>query len=279
MKVIEAYQCSYCEKLHATEAKVKACEKKCAKTKTTAEQEEAARKARAELKDYVRLNAESVEDICKMSVEISKKLLTDCTLLSMELDVGYTEYASNSHSSPIGLPSNWERKDDKPSGYPALTGVIRMVYDQAPRNSCSDIANLYRLCTGSGGYRGDKGGYQLGYSVTIWLDDFPKIKEKIEQVKQQIQNYEDLKGVLECKFSEEVQSDAYINILKEEVKDINIEISKLNDQAQEKWSEIEVIKSERYKNAKLLTLEQERAKISTEIKGLRPSSASIGEYY
>jgi hypothetical protein len=197
----------------------------------------------------------------------------------MELDVGYTEHASNSHSSPIGLPSNWERKDDKPSGYPALVGTIKLTYDKAPKGSSSDIANIYRLCTGSGGYWGNQGGYQLGYSVTIWLDDFPKIKEKIEQVKQQIQNYEDLKDVLECKFSEEVQSDAYINILREEVKNINIEISKLNDQAQEKWSEIEVIKSERYKNTKLLTLEQERAKISTEIKGLRPSSVNIGEYY
>lgn len=280
MKTIEGFECEFCNKLHKTEAKAKACEKKCSKTKQTLEQQAEMRKARNKLCDYVRLNAQSVEDICRMSVELSHKLLQNCHLLDMQLNVGYTENASNSHSAPIGKEMNWGRKADKPHGFPALTGTITLTYNQRPSGFGSEFCSIVKgIHTGSGGFQSEKSGYQVGYSVRLWLDDFPKIKEKIENVQNQIDDYEDLKTSLSDMFYKQVEEDSDVNALKTEVKDIEAEISKLRCAVSIRLNQIEAFKNERYLNQKVLILEEERAKITTEFKGLRASAPSLSEYW
>lgn len=280
MKTIEGFECEFCNKLHKTEAKAKACEKKCSKTKQTLKQQIEMRKARNELCDYVRLNAQSVEDICRMSVELSHKLLQNCHLLDMQLNVGYTGNTSNSHSAPIGKEMNWDRKADKPLGFPALTGTITLIYNQRPSGFGSEFCSIIKgIHTGSGGFQSEKSGYQVGYGVTLWLDDFPKIKEKIENVQNQIDDYEDLKTSLSDMFYKQVEEDSDVNALKAEVKDIEVEINKLRGEVSTSIGQIEVLKNERYLNQKLLILEEERAKITTEFKGLRASAPSLSEYW
>ena len=277
MKTVQAFECAYCGKLHKEESKLKACEKKCKKTKITAEEEKAQLQARQELRDYVRLNAESVEDICRMSEEVSEKVLGLCFIKKMTLNVRYTEHASNSHSAPIGELSNWERKADKPTGYPALTGNISVVYNKEPKGFGSEFTNhIAGIRTGSGGYRSDKDGYEVGYDVTLWLDDFPKIKQKVEETQKQIEVFSVLKTNLKSQYELEVDSDEEISFLIGEREIIEAKIRELQAAASAKTDKIYEIKREKYLNEKELTLKQEREKISDEFGLSIPVSTLIG---
>ena len=232
---IKAYACKHCESIYKTAQKASACEKKCVSRIAEKKAEEKRQANLQTLVHYVRLNAESVEDICRMSEEVSQKLFPKSSIKKMTLRVSYNSHASNTHSCPIGGISNFSPRSnpDKPTGYPALTGTIRVIYDKEPKGFSDETFNLYNgiagIHTGSGGYKGSDEGYTEGYSVTLWLSDFPKIQAAIETKQKEIDNYEAFRSKLSGEYLEHVNADAEINAAKSNIEDFEDEIRKLRE--------------------------------------------------
>lgn len=235
---VEVYECQYCGKLHKDEGKYKKCVAKCEKTKLTKDEEVAQAKARQELSDYVRLNAESIEDICKLTEEVSKKIHGKSFIRKLILNVRYCEHASNSHSAPIGKERNWSGKEPGvPTGYPALRGTIKFIYNKDPGSGSS--CGIRGLNTGSGGYAGSTdGSYNLEYGVTLWLDDFPKIKEKVDSIINQCDHFESLKYEVEKEVNKKISEDIHIIDLKSEISCLETQIMELQIKANQKRGKI-----------------------------------------
>jgi len=228
MKTIQAFACPICEEIYKTEAAASKCEAACTQAKIDLEEERQLETQLEELRNYVRLNAESVKDICKMSMEVSKKLNKSQYIKEMTLRVRYVEHASNSHSSPIGQPTNWGRKSDKPTGYPALYGDILFTYNKGGKLSGSDIFSkwgdkgIQGINTGGGGSRSGNNTY--GYGVTLWLDDFPKIKEKIEKLHENINEFHKSEMEIHKQYSDILDEDIDLKTKQAQVKALNEEI-------------------------------------------------------
>lgn len=232
---IKAYACKHCESIYKTAQEASACEKKCL-TRISEQKVEEERKVNLQtLVHYVRLNAESVEDICRMSEEVSHKLFTKSTIKKMSLSVSFNEHASNSHSSPIDGVSNFSSRNnpEKPTGYPALTGHITVVYNKEPKGFSDETFNGYKgiagIHTGSGGYRGSDEGYTVSYGVTLWLSDFPKIKAAIEAKQKEIDSYEVFRSKISDEYFNQVNADADINTAKSNIEGFEDEIRKLRE--------------------------------------------------
>lgn len=279
---VKAYACQHCESIYKTQQKAVACEKKCFKQKQEdiAEQERQANLG--SLVNYVRLNAESVEDVCRMSEEVSLKLFPKSSIKKMTLRVGYNPHASNTHSCPIGGVENWSKVYDKPTGYPALTGNITVVFNKEPKGFSDNTFNrrdgIAGICTGSGGYQGSAEGYTVGYGVTLWLDDFPKIKEKIEQQIKINDNFETLKHSLYGQYTEEVESDSDIAAIRVGVKELLDQIGKLQQEVRLKDDKIAIIKKEKYTDSKQLLLDEEYVKTENSFGIKRTGSNLTGCY-
>jgi hypothetical protein len=89
----------------------------------------------------------------------------------------YTDTASNSHSAPIGKRTNWGGNEKGvPRGYPGFCGKIIIYHNNMHSGfAISGLLNEIGLVTGSGG-----GGHsEYSYDVTIWLDDWPLLREKL----------------------------------------------------------------------------------------------------
>ena len=232
MKTVQAFACPVCEEIYKTEQAASKCEVACTQAKIDLEEEKQLEAQFFQLRNYVRLNAESVEDICKMSMEISKKLNKSQYIKEMTLHVRYVEHASNSHSSPIGQPTNWERKSDKPTGYPALYGNILFTYNKGGKLSGSDIFSewgdqgIVGINTGTGGSRSGNNTY--GYDVTLWLDDFPKIKERIEKLHENINEFHDFEMGIHKQYSDILEEDIQFKTKHAQVKALNEEILALS---------------------------------------------------
>ena len=88
----------------------------------------------------------------------------------------YSALASNSHSSPNSGQRNWGGQDGIPKGYPAYKGRISIKTNGKDGWESGIFDNAF-VCvrTGSGG--GGLGDYD--YDVTLWLDDWPALNEKL----------------------------------------------------------------------------------------------------
>lgn len=232
---IKAYACKHCESIYKTAQKSSACEKKCAARLAEKKAEDERQSNLQTLVHYVRLNAESVDDVCRMTEEVSQKLFPKSSIKKMTLRVSYNSHASNTHSCPIGGISNFSPRNnpDKPTGYPALSGTIRVTYNKEPKGFSDEAFNLHNgiagIHTGSGGYQGSDEGYTVGYSVTLWLSDFPKIQAAIETKEKEIDDYEVFRLNLLDEYINEVNVDPQINTAKSNIEDFEDDIRKLRE--------------------------------------------------
>ncbi len=79
----------------------------------------------------------------------------------------WSRMVSNSHSAPIGQPTNWHRDSELPIGYPGWEGSIQ--FDLSGWNSfASDLFKGTGINTESGG----AGGGSHSYECKLFADDF-----------------------------------------------------------------------------------------------------------
>lgn len=239
MKSVEAFECQYCKTLYRDISEMNSCESACLEAKQEEQSQEELNAIRAELQNYVRLNAESIQDVEQMCIDISKKLFPKSPLKSMELNVRYKDHASNTHSCPLDGVENFRKEQGKPTGYPALTGRISFEYVKEPSSFASDIfswGGIIGVNIGSGG-----GGYAYSYDVTLWLDDFPKIKQKVEEDQRKQEDFYRF-------FTQQVKLKADTVDADQFVKEFDIDIKTLQEQIQElrvKLTNIGKLKQER----------------------------------
>ncbi len=103
----------------------------------------------------------------------------------LELKIHWNPMCSNSHRAPDGKPQNWCAKDPAiPTGYPGWTGHLTGTLKRLPRNNgaypYSEAYRLVGIKTGSGG----GGNVDHGYDVTVFLDDWPGLKEEVQKMEE-----------------------------------------------------------------------------------------------
>lgn len=88
----------------------------------------------------------------------------------------YSKLTSNSHSAPKNGARNWGGlKKEYPTGYPGYNGIIEFSTDISLQEFAFRIFEPINIHTGTGG-GGNKSYY---YSFTLFLDDWPRIKQNV----------------------------------------------------------------------------------------------------
>lgn len=235
MKEITAYECEHCNKLY----KSKSAFNKHAVKHT----EEMKRKAHASEKlHFARLNAESVDDFVnkvKQSVnEYLECIGEDFRLLVLDVDVRYSKCVSNTHCAPIGQVTNWYNKNDLPNGYIGFVGRVHIEYSSDPNLSHnfsgSRLISERFLHTGSGGYQGTgaNGEYKLGYDCRFFLDDLPKLKEKVVKYFEEQYKLESLTYECDNEVFNRQSLDTDMVLVQESILKLEKELKKLQNEKQ-----------------------------------------------
>jgi len=135
------------------------------------------RKERKEWEDYI-YDSSSCDEIASRVSEWASFIYDHPIKISLQSF--RTDYAKASHSSPKGKKAGWGPTCPL---YDAISGKVSIQIEQDGNkgpiefNSFGSYATSSFIHIGTGGGRAD-GLYQ--YSMTIWLDDYPKIKKDHE---------------------------------------------------------------------------------------------------
>lgn len=187
---VTMYPCPITGKLYKTERGAKNSAKR---EQLRIEAEEAKRKEQQKSKEqkeeeinWLRLNLEDINDLPVLMKSRFKELYDwDLNVAFYGLRFGSV---SNSHTCPIGGVTNWSRQHkDRPTSYLGWSGRIEgTLKGNVPKltfiNSISDIitGKFKGLHTGTGG-GGSPNEYKMSIGFNMFLDDFPKLKEKYEK--------------------------------------------------------------------------------------------------
>jgi hypothetical protein len=187
---VTMFPCPITGKLYKTERGAKNSAKR---EQLRIEAEEAKRKEQQKSKEqkeeeinWLRLNLEDINDLPVLMKSRFKELY------DWDLDVSFHGLrfgnVSNSHTCPIGGVMNWSREyKDRPTYYLGWSGRIEgTLKGNLPKltfmNSISDIINgkFKGLHTGTG-CPGRPNEFKMSIGFNMFLDDFPKLKEKYEK--------------------------------------------------------------------------------------------------
>ncbi len=188
---IEVYECEHCKGLQRTKEEYQKCKRSCAKKSRDKIKYEQAKARAIEKADYIRLNAESVWDIPKMLVGFFKNDL-DRELTISKFDMRFNPEMANTHDCPLNGVTNWGRKDpNAPRHYPGWYGEFRgttnigkkpiKLFDGHEIDSIFDVIGKYNGAIRGLHCGGGSGGPDFGFSLRMYVDDFPKIKEKYDR--------------------------------------------------------------------------------------------------
>jgi len=136
------------------------------------------RKERKEWEDYI-YDSSSCDEIASRVSEWASFIYDHPIKISLQYF--RTDYAKASHSSPKGKKAGWGPTCPL---YDAISGKVSIQIEQYGNKgpiefkSFGSQATSDFIHTGTGGCSGADGSYQ--YSMTIWLDDYPKIKKDHE---------------------------------------------------------------------------------------------------
>jgi len=170
MKKHEVYVCDVCDKEYKTASSCRKHETEC-KAKQKAKQEQW--KIDEYWRNYVRLNAETIHDI--------PRLVTYALKQWKDVDVEIKQYpcslrkTSYKYEHPIKHQDTSDRSPNNPVEYVVFQGFWE--------GSCKDSSfsftrtNMVGIHTGTGG-----GGDSFRYEGYMFVDDFPKIKEKYDHL-------------------------------------------------------------------------------------------------
>lgn len=169
---------------------------------------------------YPRLHATSIVHLEQLLIEYGNQH-KGVEILELKISVGYRPYVKNTHYCPIGGVTNWHKKDELPTGYPALFGNIYIRYAK----SCYDKFNISKFVginTGCGG-----GGNPQQFELFLFLDDFPLIKQSITEEQAKIQQANEVAAKLYEQYNLSVAQDNVIVDLDKNISHLANEIAKL----------------------------------------------------
>lgn len=157
-----------------------------------------------------------LDKIAYSVIETTNNLLTDNKLIGFEWNIKYSDFVSNSHNAPKNGVTNFKCVSGKPTEYPGFYGKVWFLTENMYNPEIPFINfPLTDTHTGSGGFGYHQGTqwedyvnfnlknnngrsnilfpYRYSYEYYFFLDDFPKLSKRIEEVK--ILN--NLKGIID----------------------------------------------------------------------------------
>jgi hypothetical protein len=186
MPKVQAWQCKHTGKLFPIEQEKEYKRHTGRAYRTIAAQKKEARE-RAEFNEWLateKLKCKTLDQVAEFLTKNFNRLNTynygyrngkKPIIVSIKITGEYRDRVSNTHSCPRNGVTNWGSKADKPKGYPGIYGRIEIKVQNKDNYSgfLSDYLGPADVHTGSGGH-GD-------YDVTLWLDDWPGLKETVEK--------------------------------------------------------------------------------------------------
>lgn len=181
---VTAYQCKYCSVLFTDQNKCNECEKSCARLAEQTSKKRAEEEKAEELSHELRLSVSSIQEIPDAISEIVKRRLNRVVDIST-FNVMFSHSLLSSYCWPCDKDLRGREK------YCGWTGNIAGVTDLSKNPTefmeqrIDSIFNIFgrfsrRIISGIHFGTGS-GGDHFQASITILLDDFPKIKEKYTQ--------------------------------------------------------------------------------------------------
>jgi len=244
--ITTAFKSEYTGELFEDEQEYKNHLLKYEEEKKLKEKEELLNSKKEELLNNPRLTATSVQDFRNKMFDAVNELNGDNPdkLIALFFDGMSFGFCRNTHCSPISGQTNWSNTNkDLPKGYNGWNGKVTIVLSQEwntgkNRDKIESILNHFpAFNTGSGGYRGKEiygiKGYVLEYSLILFIDDFPLLKnqyEKFLELNEKKKQYDrSMQQLINEKNNQDIEIINYNNSQKE----LQIQINKLNIQLNE----------------------------------------------
>jgi len=232
-KMVEAYVCNHCGDIFKTKEEAYACFKEC-------EEDLNVKKTFVKLqneKNELRLKATSFNHFAKLLEEFARKNRREIEVEFCNLR--YEKYISNTHDCPIGGQTNWRKEKDKPTSYPGYIGKV--VFKKNKEEGSWYASDAFEIESGAL-WSSDVPGLNTGcggggeFIVRLYIDDFPKIKEKvdsisnltsakIEAIQKENKKKEELKNIIE----DAIDKDLEIINCNKEIMELEDQLSKLNE--------------------------------------------------
>lgn len=255
IKTVEVYECSVCGALHKKKEDCVKCENDCNTKQKAKEQHEASAALRSIL-DYPRLNAKSISELQTMIVESSEKAsnVLGVNIKNLALDVRYTRRLITSHSTPIGVHyQDFKENDLEFAGFTGSISFELEVVDKAkakkyffseyPGSSVFDTMfnrhGISGINTGTGGSNGKNGGnVRYRYDVTLFLDDYPLMKEEVEKYQEAKEKRDALVAEFDDDMDHVIAHDPIVTAMNTELRNIQDQIQNLQLQARDRMKEL-----------------------------------------
>lgn len=264
IKTVEVYECSVCGSLHKKKEDCIECEKKCKAQQKAKEQHKASKAQLRSILDYPRLNAKSISELQTMVVESSEKVsgVLGVKIKNLLLDVRYARRLTTTYCTPIGVQYQDPKKGNLEfAGFSGRISFELEVIDTAKSQKCFFFAYpgssvfdaMYtRHCisginTGTGGSNSKNGqNVKYCYDVTLFLDDFPLMKEEVEKYQRAKEERDAVVAEFDDSMDYIIAHDPIVTIMNTELRNILDQIQNLQLQARDRMKELEEHTRTRY---------------------------------
>lgn len=273
MKTV-AFECSICGSLHKTESLSNECEVLCQNKADLKTQSEIPKQELIELQNYVRLNAECIDDIPRLVNKVISKINPKIKKVTMDLKVRFNKSIPTTHGRPIGMP--YDNSTRKPtmgfSGKVVWKMSASRDYDRDDSLFGSYIKGIH-TGTGNGSLSNFADSFEGEFY--IFLDDFPKMKAKYQYLTEQLALYDLEFDTLQKDLNGKIIADTDIYDCTSKIKEVDHIIEEVRSELRNRINELETSKKKmiqertdiintRYRNAMDTRLDD----LSTAIVGL-----------
>ena len=257
IKTVEVYECSVCGALHKKKEDCVKCENDCNAKQKAKEQHKTSKTQLRSILDYPRLNAKSISELQTMIVESSEKAsnVLGVNIKNLALDVRYTRRLMAPHCTPIGVHYQDVKENDL--GFVGFTGSIsfelevvdkakakKYFFSEYPGSSVFDtmfnkhgISGIHTGTVGSSGKNGGKVRYR--YDVTLFLDDYPLMKEEVEKYQEAKEKRDALVAEFDDDMDHVIAHDPIVTAMNTELRNIRDQIQNLQLQARDRMKELD----------------------------------------
>ncbi len=257
IKTVEVYECSMCGSLHKKKEDCVKCETECKAQQKAKEQHKASTEHLRSILDYPRLNAKTISELQTMIVESSEKAsdVLGVKIKNLLLDVRYARRLTTAHCTPIGVQYQDPKKGNLEfAGFSGRISFELEVIDTAKSQKCffsaypgssvfdamSTRHDISGINTGTGGSSGKNGrNVEYHYGVTMFLDDFPLMKEEVENYQRAKEERDAFVAEFDDSMDFVIAHDPIVTVMNTELRNIQDQIQNLQLQARDRMKELD----------------------------------------